>query len=101
MTSRSRLNVDRFDAKLDQVLTMTVLPLRVILAPLFLENDDLVAAGLAEDLRHHGRARHSGSTDLRLIAADHEHFAERDFVLLRAAENVTLHAQKLAFGNTI
>ena len=41
------------------------------------------------------------SADFRLIAADHQHFAERDFVLVGTAEDVALDAQKLAFGNAI
>src|SRR6476659_4280256 len=55
------LEIDAFDTKLDEILTMPVLPLRVVLATLLLENDDLFAARLAND----------GGDDR--CAADHRH----------------------------
>src|SRR6476620_5105667 len=94
----SWLELDRLDAKLDQVLTVTVLPLRVVLAALLLENDDLLAARLAEDSRHHRCASDSRSADFRRVSADHQHFAECDFVFVCAAEDIALDAQKLAFS---
>jgi hypothetical protein len=96
------LDVDGVDAKLDEVLTMTVLPLRVVLAALLLENDDLLAAGLAENRSQYRSAGDRGSADpRRRIAADHQHFAERDFVLIGRAEDVAFDAKELAFGNAV
>ena len=40
---------DLLDAELDQILTVAVLPFRVILTTLLLENNDLAATRLADD----------------------------------------------------
>jgi len=95
------LEVDRVYAKLDQILAMAVGPLRVILAALLLENNDLLAATLAEDRGPDRRAGDERSADLRLIAAHHQHFAERDLVLVGAAEGVTLDRDDIALGDAI
>src|SRR5258708_12537362 len=81
-------DVDRVDTDLDQILAMAVLPLGVVLAAFLLEHDDLAAAGLAEDRGQHRSSRNDRGSDLGLIAADHEHFAERDLVLIGRAEHV-------------
>src|SRR5258706_2974682 len=96
-----RLEVDRVDAKLDQILAMAVGPLRMILAALLLENDDLLAAILAEDRGADRRAGDERSADLRLVSAHHQHFAERDLVLVSAAESVTLDRDDIALGDAI
>src|SRR2546423_8943306 len=93
--------VDLLDADLDQVLTVAVLPLRVVLAALLLENEDPVAAGLAHDGCRHGGAAHGGRADQRLVAADHQHLAERDLVVLHAAEDVALHQEALPFSDAV
>src|SRR5437868_8886991 len=93
--------MDLLDAQLDQILTMAVLPLRVILATLLLENDDLFAAGLADDRGRDGGAAHGGRADLRLVAADHQHLAERDFVVVDVTEDVALHEDALTLGDAV
>ena len=95
------LEIDAVDAKLDEILTMSVLPLRVVLAALLLENNDLLAAILAEDRGPDRRAGDKRSADLRLISANHQHFAERDFVLVGRAEDVAFDAKELAFGDAV
>src|SRR5215213_6159588 len=95
------LNVDAVDADLDHVLAMAVGPLRVVLAALLLEDHDLLTAGLAENRRHHRGALDDRVADLRLVAADHQHFVERDFVLIGIAEHVTLDLQTIACGYSI
>src|SRR3954452_12518977 len=72
------LEIDAVDAKLDQILTMPVLALRVVLAALLLENDDLLAAGLANDGGADRCAADHRNADLRFVAADHQHFVEGD-----------------------
>src|SRR5438552_16405918 len=93
--------VDLLDANLDQILTMAVLPLRVIFAMLLLENNDLVAAGLAHDRGRDRGAVNRRRTDLRLVAADHQHLAEGDLIVFRAAEDVALHQEPLPFSHAI
>ena len=39
--------------------------------------------------------------DLRLIAADHQHFAERDLFLVSVAEHVALDEERLALRDAI
>src|ERR1700756_2484724 len=95
------LEVDAVDAKLDEILAMPVLPLRVILAALLLEDDDLFAARLADDRGDHGGAADDRAADLRLIAADHQHFVERDFFLVSVAEHVALDEKSLPLRNPI
>src|SRR5690242_20340041 len=93
--------MDLLDAELDQILTVAVLPLRVVLATLLLENNDLVAAGLAHDGGRDGGAAHGGRADERLVAADHEHLAERDLVVVHVAEDVALHEDALPFSDAV
>ena len=62
------LEIDAVDAKLDEILAVSMLPLRVILAALFLEDDDLVAAHLANDGGHDGRAADHGNAEEMLEA---------------------------------
>src|SRR6266498_1767084 len=92
---------DLLDAELDQILTVAVLPLRMILATLLLENNDLAAARLAHDRGRDGGAAHGGRADHRLVAADHQHLAERDLVVLDAAEDVALHEDGLPFSDAV
>src|SRR2546430_2013193 len=92
---------DLLNADLDQVLTVAMLPLRVVLAVLLLENDDLVAARLADDGGGHGGAAHGRGADLRFVAADHQHLVERDLVICRVAEDVALHKERLALGDAV
>src|SRR3954452_7750014 len=92
---------DLLDAKLDQILAMAVLPLRVVLATLLLENNDLGATRLAHDRGRHGGAADGRRTDHRLVAADHQHFTERDLVVLDIAEDVALHEEGLPFSNAV
>ncbi len=76
-------------------------PLRVVLAALLLEDDDLFPAGLADDGRDDRSTRYRGAADLRLFAADHQNFTERNLVLIRAAEDVALDLETVARGNAI
>src|SRR5256885_202720 len=92
---------DLLDADLDQILTVAVLPLRVVLAALLLENDDLVAAGLAHDRGRDGGAAHRRGADLRLVAADHEHLAEGDLAVVGAAQDIALHQERLPFSDAV
>src|SRR5687767_2749548 len=81
---------------------MSVLPLRVILAALLLEDDDLFAAGLADDRGHDRSTLNGGAADLRLVAADHQHITERDLLVFAdPAEHVTLDLQAIALGHSI
>src|SRR5258706_6949078 len=98
---RSPLDVDAVDAELDDILTVAVLPLGVVLPALLAEDDYLLAAGLAEDGRDDRGAAHRRSTDDRAVAPDHEHLAEGDLVLVGAAEHVTLDEQPLALRNAV
>src|SRR5258706_2602161 len=95
------LEVDRVDAGLDAILTMAVLALGVILRALLAEDDDFLAAGLAENGGHDRGTSDHRSTDLRVIAADHQHLAEGDLVVVGAAEHVTLDDEPLALRNPI
>src|SRR6185369_5851568 len=101
LLSRPGLDGDAVDADLDGILTMTVGPLGVVLGSLLLENDDLLAAGLAENRGDDRRAGHRRRSDLRLVAADHEHFTERDLVLIRRTEHVALDAHRLTLSDSI
>src|SRR5436190_4328411 len=92
---------DLLDAELDQILTVAVLPFRVILTTLLLENNDLAATRLADDRGRDGGAAHGGRADQRLVAADHQHVAERDLVVLDAAEDVALHEDGLPFSDAV
>src|SRR4051812_22362810 len=92
---------DLLDAKLDQILAMAVLPLRMVLAALLLENNDLAAARLAHDRGRDGGAAHGGSTDRGLVAADHQHFPERDLVVLDVGQDVALDHDGLPFSNAV
>src|SRR5205823_1824887 len=92
---------DLLDAQLDQILTVAVLPLRVVLTTLLLENNDLGAARLADDRGRNRGAAHGGRADLRLVAADHQHIAERDLVVLDVAEDVALHEDGLPFSDAV
>src|SRR5215212_1693119 len=80
---------------------MAVGPLRVVLTTLLLEDDDLLAAGLANDGREDRSTLDGGAANLRLVAADHQNFAESDFVLIRAAEHVTLDLKAVALSHAI
>src|SRR5437660_6813050 len=93
--------MDLLDAQLDQILTVAVLPLRVVLATFLLENNDFAAAGLAHDGGRDRGAAHGGRADLRLVAADHQHVGERDFVVVDVAEDVALHEDALPFSDAI
>src|SRR5687768_4110998 len=95
------LDVDAVDADVHDILTMSVLPLGVMLPALLLEHDDLVAARLTDDRCDHRSTLNRRASDLRLIAADHQHFVERDFVLLGSAQHVTLDLKAIAFGYAI
>src|SRR5947209_5432345 len=92
---------DLLDADLHEVLTMPVLPLRVVLAVFLLENDDLVAARLAQDGRRDRGAAHRRGADQRLVAADHQHLFKGDLVVFRAAEDVALHQEALPFSHAV
>src|SRR5207302_10711877 len=92
---------DAVDAKLDEILTMPVLALRVILAALLLEDDDSLAAGLADDGGVDGGAADHRHADFRLIAADHHHFVEGDLFLVSSAEHVALDEESLALRDSI
>src|SRR5438093_2040304 len=80
---------------------MAAFPLRMILALLLPENNDLAAARFPDDRRHHTGAIDRRNADLRLVATDHEHFIERDFVLLGVAEDVALDDENVAFFHAI
>src|SRR3954454_3215136 len=97
----SPLEIDAVDTKLDEILTMSVLALRVVLAALLLENDDALAAGLADDGGVDGRAADHRDADLRLVAADHQHFIEGDLFLVSIAEHVALDEESLALRDPI
>src|SRR3954454_10321377 len=97
----SPLEIDAVDTKLDEILTMSVLALRVVLAALLLEDDDALAAGLADDGGVDGRAVDHRDADLRLIAADHQHFVEGDLFLVSIAEHVALDEESLALRDPI
>src|SRR5690349_15825182 len=92
---------DLLDAQLDQILTVAVRALRVVLAILLLENNDLVAAGLAHNGGRDGGAAHGGRADQRLVSADHQHLAERDLVVVDVAEDVALHEDALPFSDAV
>src|ERR1041385_5442026 len=92
---------DLLDAQLDQILTVAVLPLRVVLAMLLLENNDLVAAGLAHDAGRYRCPAHGGRANQRLVAADHQHLAERDFVVVDVAEDVALQRDALTLSDAV
>src|SRR5512140_1504762 len=79
---------------------MTVLPL-ALFAALLLEDDDLVAAKLADDGRLHRRTLDERSANRRLVAADHQHLVEADVAILGAAENVALHVERLALSDPV
>ena len=68
---------DLCDADHGEFLPVTVLATRILPAAL-LENDDLAAALLPDDLAEHRSAGDERSTDLRLIAAEHQHVGKRD-----------------------
>src|SRR5437660_46527 len=95
------LPLDGIDSELDHLLTMAAFPLRVILASLLPKDNDLVAARFPDDSRHDTRAVNCRSADLRLIATYHEHFIERDFVLVGGAEDVALDDEDVAFCHAI
>src|SRR4051812_25792463 len=97
----SPLEIDAVDTKLDENLTMSVLALRVVLAALLLEDDDALAASLADDGGVDGRAADHRDADLRLIAADHQHFVEGDLFLVSIAEHVALDEESLALRDPI
>src|SRR5688500_15163898 len=80
---------------------MAMLPLGVILTALFLEDDDLLAARLAENRCHDRGTLDGGTAGLRRIAADHQHVVERDFALLGSAENVTLDLDAISNGHAV
>src|SRR5437762_3120617 len=78
---------------------MTVLPAVVLPAP-ELEDDELLALALGDDLRGDRRALHERLTDLRgVAAADHQHLAEVDLVALLAGE--LLDANRLPFAHSV
>src|SRR6266851_2772476 len=79
---------------------MTVAALRMVAMPL-LEHDEPRTASLTDDRRDDGRSGDRRASDLRLIAADHQHVAERDFVLVSRTEDVALDLERLAFGDSI
>src|SRR6266542_4029879 len=95
------LPLDRVDAKLDHSLPVAVLPFRVVLAVLLLEYNDLVAARFPKNCRRDRRAADCRRSDFRLIAADHQHFIERDFVLVGAADHVTLDEEAFSLRDAI
>src|SRR6185436_12594707 len=97
----SFLDVDAVDAELHNILTMPVLPLGMVFTALLLEDDDLIAARLAEDRRHDRSALNRRVPGFRLVAADHQHVAERNFALLGSAENITLDLETISNGHTI
>src|SRR6478736_4336492 len=70
---------DLGDAEQRQILAMPLLA-AVVLAPLLLEDDDLVAARLLHHLGGDQRAGNDRATRLRAIAAKQQHFAERNDV---------------------
>src|SRR5262245_42051535 len=80
---------------------MAALPLRMILTVLLPENNDLAAARFPDDGRNPAGAVDRRTADLRLVAADHQHFGERDFVLVGAPEDVALDDQTIAFGDAV
>src|SRR5260370_19319974 len=86
-------DVDRVDADLDEILPMTVRPLRVVLAALLFEYHDLAPTGLTKDRGQHRSSADDRGPHLGLIAADHENFAERDLLLIGPAEHVALESQ--------
>src|SRR5687768_8093149 len=95
------LELDAVDADFDQILPMAVLPLRVVLAALLLEHDDLLAAVLAEDRGYDRGAHDVRLTDLGIIATDHQNVAEGDLFLIGTAEHVTLELKAIPFGHSI
>src|SRR5205823_12877808 len=95
------LDVDAVDAELDDILTVAVLPLCVVLPALLLEDDDLVAAGLAKHRGHDRSALDRRRAELGVVAADQQHLMERDFVLIDRAEDVALDADRLPFSDPI
>src|SRR5882672_11917416 len=72
---------------------MAELPFRMILASLFPENNDLFAARFPQDRRHDRRPADRGRANFRFVAADHQHFAERDLALVGVAEDVALDVE--------
>src|SRR5205085_6882120 len=94
-------DVDAVDADLHDILTMSLRPLGVILPALLAEDANLVAAGLTENRGDDGGALHDRRTDLRLIAADHQHISERDFLIVGAAEHVALDGDDVSFADSV
>src|SRR6478672_2374212 len=68
---------DLGDAEQRQILAMPLLA-AVVLAPLLLEHDDLVAARLLHHLGGNQRTGNGRAARLRAIAAKQQHFAELD-----------------------
>src|SRR6266566_5018577 len=62
---------DILDADLGERLPMALL-FRVVLTALLLEDDDLLAASLLDDLAGHASAFHNRSADMRLVAVGAE-----------------------------
>src|SRR3954453_19492995 len=97
----SPLEIDAVDPKLDEILTMPVLALRVVLAALLLEDDDALSAGLADDGGADRCAADPRPANLRLGAPDHQHFIEGDLFLVSIAEHVALDEESLALRDSI
>src|SRR5512140_836470 len=95
------LDVDAVDSDLDEILAVAAHPLRVVLAALLLEYDDLFAAILAVDRAGHRVAGDQRETDLRLVAADHQHLAERDLRIFGARQSITLDSHDVTLGDAI
>ena len=77
---------------------MSVLPL-VLLALLELEDDDLLAATLLDDLAEDLGTRNEGAAELGGVAAEEENFVERDLVASGAFE--LLDFDEIARGDAV
>src|ERR1700760_3993013 len=98
MCLSSDSGADAGDLDLGERLPMTTLAAVVLAAP-ELEDDDLLRAVLRHDLGRDLRALHEGLADRDLVAADHQHFLERDARADIAGE--LLDAEAVAFRNAV
>src|SRR5262249_34176419 len=73
-----RAHRNLLDPEYRQLLPMPMLA-AIVLAPLFLEHDDLAAPRLLHDLRTHGSARDHRSSDFGVLAPQRQHLGEADF----------------------
>src|SRR5665213_3709269 len=88
----------RGDLHFREVLAMTALAMSVLAALLF-EGDDLVAFAVFQNFGRDGGARDQRQAMLRLVAAQHEDFAECDGAAGVAFE--LLDGQNVVFGDLI